>query len=516
MENQTIDKQAYDRLRGEVADLLLKPDSPARTVEEIKPLFQEYQSLQARQGELKSLESKIIEMIPVIEHAEFEVAKAKKQLADEEKVLGTFAEELGRSVFAGFQAGIIPDQPVLKPRKELQVRIDELKAKRLSLQSQQGTGLVEKTKQQAQLLALAGQIKFEEVKVGSIDRLVGEAILGSKGKLNIKCSYTEQVLKAIIEQGQRVALARGKLKTAEEIDAKHKAECGAKLGRTSVQSGDLKAEMKGIKKSIRQNEGHLKALTEKIVQAAVESEVLLQSPELGESLNRLKALTSEKAGLKYHFAKGKELMQMVGNSPMNARIPWASIGSAITIVWVLFIILRGMGLFQGFFVGGKLESKTTKSANPITIPSNVSPASAANTQNSSRNESTSSAGRGNREVEQSVLQLLIQAGAAEHQQQQLRNQQWQQQQMMHQQQLLRSPPVVSNVVPQTSNNPRAAPSDPGKPCPTCRGSGLLPSSTANIRFSIAPKEKTCDYCRGVGRLYGGKEQFAPPFHIYGK
>jgi hypothetical protein len=500
MENQTIDKYAYKRLHSEVAELLLKPDSPARKTEEIKPLFQEYQNFQTRQEELKSLEIKLTEMIPVIEQAEVEVAKAKRQLADEEKVLGTFAEELGRSVFAGFQAGVIPDQPILIPRKELQSRIDELQAKRSLLQSQQRTGLLEKTKQQGYLLALAGQIKLEEFNVGSTDRLVGEAILASKGNLVIKCSYTEQVLKVIIEQQQRVLPARGKLKKAEEVDAQSKAEYCKKLGRTAVQSGDLKTEMTGIKKSIRQNEGHLKALTEKIVQAAVESEVLLQSPELGDSLNQLKALTSEKAGLKYHFAKGKELMQMVGNSPMNARIPWASIGSAITIVWMLFVILLNVGLFKGFFGGGKLESKTTKSANPTTITSTVSPASAGNNQNSSRNESMSSAKGSNQEIEQSAWQLLMLAATAEQQQQQLRNQQWQQQQMLRQQELLRSPPVVNNVVPQFSNNPKAAPTDPGKPCPACGGSGFNRSSAYPMN---------CVYCNGVGRLYGGKEQSVP-------
>ena len=302
MENQPIDKHAYERLHSEVAELLLKPDSLARTTEEIKPLFQEYQSLQARQGELKSLEIKIAEMIPVIEQTEVEVAKAKRQLADEEKVLGTFAEELGRSVFAGFQAGVILDQPFLSPRKELQVRIDELQAKRSILQSEQRTGLLEKTKQQAHLLALAGQIKFEEVNVGSTDRLVGEAILGSKEKLTIKCSYTEQVLKAIIEQQHRIAPARGKLKSAEELVIQRKAECGAKLGRAAVQSSDLKAELKELRGEAVRNTNQMNGIREQVVDIAIKSEVAMLDATISLKLRELRKLQESRAANKFKFA----------------------------------------------------------------------------------------------------------------------------------------------------------------------------------------------------------------------
>jgi hypothetical protein len=346
MENHLIDKHAYERLHSEVAELLLKPDSLARTTEEIKPLFQEYQSLQARQGELKSLEIKIAEMIPVIEQTEVEVAKAKRQLADEEKVLGTFAEELGRSVFAGFQAGVILDQPFLSPRKELQVRIDELQAKRSILQSEQRTGLLEKTKQQAHLLALAGQIKFEEVNVGSTDRLVGEAILGSKEKLTIKCSYTEQVLKAIIEQQQRIAPARGKLKSAEELVIQRKAECGAKLGRAAVQSSDLKSELKELRGEAVRNTKQMNGLREQVVDVAIKSEVAMLDATINLKLRELRKLQESQAANRFQFANRLgPVMDLLKKLPAGKRRTVLLAGGSI--LCLLFLGLVGRALFRG-------------------------------------------------------------------------------------------------------------------------------------------------------------------------
>ena len=345
MENQPIDKHAYERLHSEVAELLLKPDSLARTTEEIKPLFQEYQSLQARQGELKSLEIKITEMIPVIEQAEVEVAKAKRQLADEEKVLGTFAEELGRSVFAGFQAGVIPDQAFLSPRKELQTRLDELQANRSSLQSQQRTGLLEKTKQQAHLLALAGQIKFEEVNVGSIDRLVGEAILSSKEKLTIKCSYTEQVLKAIIEQQQRIAPARGKLKSAEELVIQRKAECGAKLGRAAVQSSDLKSELKELRGEVVRNTKQTNGIREQVVDVAIKSEVAMLDATISLKLRELRKLQESRAANRFQFANRLgPVMDLWKKLPAGKRRTAVIAGGIV--LGVLLLVFLGRGMFS--------------------------------------------------------------------------------------------------------------------------------------------------------------------------
>ena len=147
-----------------------------------------------RRAELNALEAKLAEVLPVVEQAEADVVAAEKQVAAEKKQLASFAGKLGQAVFAGFQAGELPDQPAIGPRKELQARIDALQQQRSSLLAEEKTTFLDKTKQQAQQLALAGQIKVEEFRIPAADRALGEAILGSKEKQILKSSHTESVL----------------------------------------------------------------------------------------------------------------------------------------------------------------------------------------------------------------------------------------------------------------------------------------------------------------------------------
>ena len=181
MTEQSDDQQTHERLRNEATDLLLSASSPARNVPELKPLIDEYEDLVQRRAELNVLEAKLAEVLPVVEQAvDADVVAAEKQVAAEKKQLASFAGKLGQAVFAGFQAGELPDQPAIGPRKELQARIDALQQQRSSLLAEEKTTFLDKTKQQAQQLALAGQIKVEEFRIPAADRALGEAILGSK------------------------------------------------------------------------------------------------------------------------------------------------------------------------------------------------------------------------------------------------------------------------------------------------------------------------------------------------
>lgn len=230
---------------------------------------------------------------------------------------------------------------------------------------------IDRTKQQARGLALAGQIKIEELKIGSSNQGVGEAILGSKENLALKCNHTESVLKATEQQRQRVIVSEEKHKTAEEAAAQCKAECGAKLGRTSILSSNLKKELSDTKKSLWQNANQFASVTNNIVMGALGSEVLQQSPELGESLTRLKAATIDKVQMKYPIAMAREL-ESVGARITAARIPWSSIGSAFTIVWVLFMAVALVWRIQGFFGNSGTKAKagsSTASTPSVSKPS---------------------------------------------------------------------------------------------------------------------------------------------------
>ena len=197
MNNHNNDKQTYAFLRGEVGELLLGVSSPVRTVAELHPVFHEYQELQGRQTELKLFEAKIAEVLPVVEQAEADLAQAEKELVAERKHLASFARELGREVFAGFQSDELLDHPILRLRKEFQARFDAMQQKRASILAEEKPGLLEKAKRQVKQLFLAGQIKVEELKIGTSDRDLGEAIMASKEKLSLKCRQTEQVLNSI-------------------------------------------------------------------------------------------------------------------------------------------------------------------------------------------------------------------------------------------------------------------------------------------------------------------------------
>ena len=428
MTEQSDDQQTHERLRSEATDLLLAASSPARNIPELKPLIDEHEGLVQRRAELNALEAKLAEVLPVVEQAEADVVAAEKQVAAEKKQLASFAGKLGQAVFAGFQAGELPDQPAIGPRKELQARIDALQQQRSSLLAEEKTTFLDKTKQQAQQLALAGQIKVEEFRIPAADRALGEAILGSKEKQILKSSHTESVLKAILEQMQRVGVVKDRHKAAEEAAAQRKTECGAKLGRGPVQSLELKAELKELRSEVGRNSKRISSLRDQLVDVANKSEVATRDSTLGSKLAELAKLRESIAANRPQLvnALGAAADQLTKLPAGKRRL--AILGSAITIVWVLFIAWGFILRVPGFFVSGKSESKTTKSANPITRPSTVSPASAGNNQNSSRKESMSSAkGSNQKEIEQSFLQLIMQAATAEQQQQQLRNQQWQQQ-----------------------------------------------------------------------------------------
>ncbi len=284
MTEQSDDQQNHKRLRNEATDLLLAASSPARNIPELKPLIDEHEGLVQRRAELNALEAKLAEILPVVEQAEADVVAAEKQVAAEKKQLASFAGKLGQAVFAGFQAGELPDQPAIGPRKELQARIDALQQQRSSLLAEEKTTFLDKTKQQALQLALAGQIKVEEFRIPAADRALGEAILGSKEKQILKSSHTESVLKAILEQKQRVGVARDRHKAAEEAAAQRKTECGAKLGRGPVQSLEIKAELKELRSEVGRNSKRISSLRDQLVDVANKSEVATRDSTLGSKL----------------------------------------------------------------------------------------------------------------------------------------------------------------------------------------------------------------------------------------
>lgn len=346
MKKQTNHNRDYEFLRDAVADHLMESDSPTSTVGETITITQEYKKLQNRLKEIENLKVKITGIIAFIEQAEIEMAKARKLVADEEKKLASFSGELGRSVFAGFKSGEIQNHPILKPRLELQGRIDDLDQKRWAIRANEKINFLDKTKQKAQLLALVSQIKVEEFKISSTDRALGEAILALEEIHLFKCSHTESVLKSIIEQQQRVTAANEKYNKAGKEVTVRRAESGEKLGRSPVENSNLRIELKEVQNEVINNSKRLIYLKEQLVDAAIKSEVAKQNTQLGPKLVEL-------AKLREHFLSNNRLK--VVNSfqtsikflvpPLYRKKRFAII-LFVALLLIVFVGLMGWRLFK--------------------------------------------------------------------------------------------------------------------------------------------------------------------------
>jgi hypothetical protein len=284
-------QQVYDNLSNEIADILLGPDSPVRGNPEFDESISEHDRLTKRQAELKTLDTKLVEVLPGLEQAESQLTEAAKHLAAEKKKLAGFAGELGEAAFAGLRAGELPDHPLFNDRKELQSRVESLQRQKAELVAGENAGMMEKTKVQAQQLKLTGQIKVEELKIGSLDRALGTALLKSKEKPSVQCGQTDEVLKAIADQRKLVVTAREQVKQAEASMAGKCSAAAEPLGRSTVNDADsLKSELKEVRKEHRQNEKAIISGRSSVVTTALEIESLRGDTALGEKLKQLWSL----------------------------------------------------------------------------------------------------------------------------------------------------------------------------------------------------------------------------------
>jgi|GEM_PF-3310439 len=335
-------KQQYKALTNEIADILLGPDSPVRGTAEFDELIVEHDRLQSRQAELKTLDAKLVEVLPGLEQAEAQLAVAQKKLEAEKKKLKGFAGELGKAAFAGLRAGELPDHPLFADRKELQTCIESLQGQKAELVTGENAGMLEKAKVQAQQLKLTGQMKIEELKIGSLDRALGTALLTSKEKPPIQCDQTDGVLKAIAEQRKLMAAAKETVEQAETTVAGHQSATAETLGRSTLNNADLlKSELKETRKEHRQNEKAIISGRSSVVTTALEIESLRGDTALGEKLKQLWSLKFDLESSKSQAAKIAE-ESVARFKRMPARIRYSVLGlTACAVLACLTIVLQG-------------------------------------------------------------------------------------------------------------------------------------------------------------------------------
>lgn len=284
-------KQQYDELENEIADILLGTDSPVRGFAEFDKLISEHDRLLSRQAVLKALETKLTKVLPGLEQAEGNLTAAQKHLAAEKKKMADYASELGESAFAGLRSGELPDHQIFSDRKDLQSRIENLQHQRSELTSGENAGMMVKAKLQAQQLKLKGQIKLEELRINSVDRSLGEALLKSKEKISVRCDQTEDVIRAISAQQKVIAKVRGQVKQAENLVEEHRKAAGTTLDRKAVEGiTSLKSDLKEIIKQLQQNEEVFRSVREQLVDKSLESDIPLKNSILTTRLSELKEL----------------------------------------------------------------------------------------------------------------------------------------------------------------------------------------------------------------------------------
>lgn len=336
-------RQHYIDLSNEVADILLDPDSPVRGLTEFDELIAEHDRLHSRQAALQALDAKLVNVIPGLEQAEAKLAAAEKQLAAGRKKLAGFARELGKAAFAGLRAGELPDNSLFADRKALQTLIETLQRQRFELSTGENARMVEKAKIQAQQLKLTGQIKIEELKIGSSDRALGVSMLTSKEKLSVRCSHTEEVLKAIVSQRKQVAIAKEQVNQAETRLAERGSAAADTLARSSLNNASsLKSELKDVRKEHRQNEHSIATLQSSVVAAALETTPFHTDAVVGEKLKQLRSLNFD---LDANKTQG---MKLVDESVSRfKRLPTKVKFGAYAVAGVLLLLLLMMSFFGG-------------------------------------------------------------------------------------------------------------------------------------------------------------------------
>ena len=345
-------KQQYEVLHSEIADILLGPDSPVRGSDEFDELIAEHDRLLIRQAELQALDAKLVEVLPGLEQAEAQFAAAEKQLAAEKKKLAGFAGELGKAAFAGLRAGELPDHPLFADRKELQARIESMHKQKTVLVAGENAGMMEKAKIQAQQLKLTAQVKVDELKIGSFDRALGTALLTSKEKPTVRCDQTEAVLKAIVSQRKLVTAAKEKIQHAEATVADRKSAAAQTLGRSKVHNSvSLRSELKEVRKEYRQNEKAIESLRKSVVTPALENESLREVAGVGEKLQQLRSLDFDLESSKTQVMKlvDDSISKFMGLPPKFKNCAYGVAGVIVLLLLVSF--------FGGGRDGGELLSR---------------------------------------------------------------------------------------------------------------------------------------------------------------
>jgi hypothetical protein len=320
-ESATVDKHDLEKLRSEIADALLEPNALSRSMPEFDECINEHDQLITTQGKLASILPRLEDAIPYLERVEFLVSEAHENLRHEEKTLAAYAGELGKSGYAGFQAGQLPAHPRFSDRDELKKKVCHLQAEKANIPIGEANGVIDQAKCKALQLKLASKILVGKRRIPAANKSLGKAVLSSNSENLLHCTQTEQVLTRVAEQRARITSSLDrKLKAEQEL--RNKLSQAAKtLDRpTVIDAASLTSEHKNSCKHQRHIEKMLVKVRNTVVDTALGQSLLLDNGMLG---LKLKQLHDWQAELGESSPNAKQLVDrsivVVNNLPGNSK-----------------------------------------------------------------------------------------------------------------------------------------------------------------------------------------------------
>ena len=118
---------------------------------------------------------------------------------------------MGVAAFAGQLAGQIKDVSALADRLVVHEKVTQLQQEREALTPSADAKMLEKTKAKAQQLAAAGKIKIEQIKIGKLDKQIGQQLLGEQQEETVRCDETSAILDQISERRAEILDKEGKV-----------------------------------------------------------------------------------------------------------------------------------------------------------------------------------------------------------------------------------------------------------------------------------------------------------------
>lgn len=244
-------RQKIENLKQSIIQQVLDQQADLPDIESIKIVRKEHRRLQEQ---LAQLQNRLEDLEKAkAEHGLLESAyrQKNKHLAIAEKSLRQFARPLGRAAFAALGAGQLQDQPLFKDRFDLSRRIGELKTQIDRLAPPINAGMIQHAKSVAQQLLVGIKIKIEELKIGWLDKQIGQELLTSNQETSVQCDTTAEILAAIAGQRRIIAQGSQEADQARQTFNQKKTDLAQSLKITNIESTKIfYAERRGCLRKI--------------------------------------------------------------------------------------------------------------------------------------------------------------------------------------------------------------------------------------------------------------------------